>query len=122
MNNLAILYVFVGGGIGSVLRFCIGWLIALKNFNPIFSTLIANIIASILIAIVCTISFNDKNSATQIFWATGFCGGLSTFSTFSFQSYQLFEQQQWGWLAFNVSSNLILTFLAIWVGMKMANG
>ncbi|MFM2048785.1 MAG: hypothetical protein RI955_1333 [Bacteroidota bacterium] len=120
--NLSIVYVFVGGGIGSVLRFFIGWLIALKNFNPIFSTLIANIIASILIAIVCTISFNDKNSTTQIFWATGFCGGLSTFSTFSFQSYQLFEQQQWGWLAFNVSSNLILTFLAIWVGMKIVNG
>jgi fluoride exporter len=119
--NLTMLYVFIGGGIGSVLRFLIGWLITFKNFNPIFSTLISNVLASVLIAIICTITFNDKNSTTQIFWTTGFCGGLSTFSTFSFQSFQLFQQQQWSWLAFNVVSNLILTFLAVWIGYKMAN-
>lgn len=122
MNNLSILYVFIGGGIGFVLRFLIGWLISLKNIQPIFSTLIANIIASVLIALICTISFNDKNSSVQIFWATGFCGGLSTFSTFSFQSYQFIQNQQWGWLLFNIVSNILLTILAVWIGIKLANG
>lgn len=122
MNNSSILYVFIGGGMGSVLRFLIGWVISLKNIQPIFSTLIANVIASVLIALICTISFNDKNSLLQIFWATGFCGGLSTFSTFSFQSYQFIQNQQWGWLAFNIASNILLTFLAVFVGIKLANG
>ncbi|MEN9522827.1 MAG: hypothetical protein RL065_1204 [Bacteroidota bacterium] len=121
MNNASIFYVFFGGGIGSVLRFFIGWMMALKNFNPIFSTLIANIIASVLIAIAIAISSNDKNSTSQFFWATGFCGGLSTFSTFSFQSYQFAQQHQWGWLAFNIISNIALTFLAVWVGLKLTN-
>lgn len=122
MNSVSIIYVFVGGGIGSILRFLIGWFISFKNIQPIFATLFANVLASILIAVVCIISLNNKNSTTQIFWATGFCGGLSTFSTFSFQSYQFIQNQQWGWLAFNIASNIVLTFLAVWIGMKLGNG
>jgi CrcB protein len=87
----------------------------------VLSTLVANVIASFLIAIICSISLNDKNSTSQLFWAIGFCGGLSTFSTFSYQSYQLFQSQQWSWLLFNIASNLILTLCAVLTGLKIAS-
>jgi fluoride exporter len=121
MNFSAVFFVFIGGGIGSVLRFAISWWMNFKNYNSIFATLISNIIASILIAFVISLSIQNKNSNTQLFWAVGFCGGLSTFSTFSLQSVQLFQTQQYAWLAFNITANLLLTFLAVGVGLKLVS-
>ncbi|MEY2830488.1 MAG: hypothetical protein RIQ33_2346 [Bacteroidota bacterium] len=117
MNFSALLFVFIGGGIGSMLRFVVSWWMSLKNYNSIFATLISNVIASIIIALLVSSSIQNKNSSTQLFWAIGFCGGLSTFSTFSLQSFQLFQTQQWAWLAFNIIANLFITLLAIWVGL-----
>jgi CrcB protein len=119
MNFSALLFVFIGGGIGSMLRFVVSWWMSLKNYNSIFATLISNVIASIIIALLVSSCIQNKNSTTQLFWAIGFCGGLSTFSTFSLQSFQLFQTQQWAWLTFNIIANLFLTFLAVWVGLLL---
>ena len=113
------LLVFIGGGIGSVLRFGLSLLFSSQKINGIFATLSANIISCIVIAFVIAETVNQKQSNNQIFWAVGFCGGLSTFSTFSWQNWQLLQNQQWGLLCFNVLSNLLLTIAAIWIGLKM---
>ena len=118
---LKIVLVFIGGGIGSVIRFLLGYLFSIKKMNGIFATLSANVISCIIIAFVLAEVIENKNSNTQIFWAVGFCGGLSTFSTFSWQNWQLVQTQQWSILVVNIVANLLLTIAAIWLGLKFSS-
>ncbi|MFM7770078.1 MAG: fluoride efflux transporter FluC, partial [Bacteroidota bacterium] len=96
---ISYLLIFVGGGVGSILRHAIG--LTFKNWNSYipFGTLTSNVIASAIIAIslVSSFKFND-NKNTLLFLTTGFCGGLSTFSTFSWETVQLAQQNQWVWV------------------------
>jgi CrcB protein len=66
-------------------------------------TLLANISASIIIAITFALANKSNISPRTLFFlTTGLCGGLSTFSTFSFETVQLFQQQQFGWAVTNI--------------------
>ncbi len=67
-------------------------LIPLKTEFP-FLTLITNVIGAILIGFIVGItSSRDGISKNMVlFWKTGVCGGFTTFSTFSLESYNLFE-------------------------------
>ncbi len=116
-----IILVFLGGGIGSVIRFLLGYLFSLKKLDGIYATLSANVMSCVIIALVLAEVIENKNTNTQIFWAVGFCGGLSTFSTFSWQNWQLAQTQQWSMLAFNILANLLLTIAAIWLGLKCSS-
>jgi len=56
-------------------------------------------------------AFNDKiqgNPNLKIFILTGICGGLSTFSTFSFETFELLKQQQYFWAGSNILLSLVL--------------
>lgn len=100
---MTLLLVFVGGGIGSALRYLVGIPFKTSLFNLPLGTLLANISAAILIAI--TFLFAQKSSLsprTIFFLTTGVCGGLSTFSTFSWETVQLFQQGQFGWAIMNI--------------------
>jgi CrcB protein len=88
------LVVFVGGGLGSLVRFALGSLLSpIEGFFP-WATLVANALAAIIIA--CLFAINVK-AGNELLWqlaAVGFCGGLSTFSTFSMETVQLMRAGQ----------------------------
>jgi CrcB protein len=66
-------------------------------------TLLANISAAIIIAITFALANKSNISPRTLFFlTTGLCGGLSTFSTFSFETVQLFQQQQFTWAVINI--------------------
>jgi len=103
MNWITLALIFVGGGIGSVLRFLIGLPFKQSNISLPIGTLLANLTAAAIIGI--TFSFASKTNVsprTIFFLTTGLCGGLSTFSTFSWETLQLFQQQQFGWAVANI--------------------
>jgi CrcB protein len=103
MNGIVIALIFVGGGIGSVLRYLIGLPFKQGNISLPLGTLLANISAAIIIAITFALANKSNLSPRTIFFlTTGLCGGLSTFSTFSWETIQLFQQQQVGWAITNI--------------------
>jgi len=89
------LYIFIGGGLGSLLRYIITKIsdqTLLVNF-PI-GTFISNMLACLMLAIL-VVYFSAKSlhySWIEPLLIIGFCGGFSTFSTFSNENFKLFDQ------------------------------
>jgi CrcB protein len=111
------LWVFIGGGLGSLLRYGFSKLFPFNaSFFP-WSTLLSNLLAALLLALVVNY-FKDSSKwqHVQPFVVIGICGGLSTFSTFTYENFQLLQQGQLTlfWinllLSFGLSLSLFFVF------------
>ncbi len=89
------LFIFIGGGLGSLARF-----ITSKGVNSFFSgnfplgTFISNIVASVILILLVLLieSKQDELSWVKPMLIIGFCGGYSTFSTFSYETHTLMAE------------------------------
>lgn len=102
--------VAIGGAFGSMLRYGISkWLNHTSEFFP-WGTFLANVFSCLVIggAYLYFSKHTDASAAVKLGIMTGFCGGFSTFSTFSLETFQLIEQGQWGWAMVYVSGSVIV--------------
>lgn len=114
------LLVFIGGGLGSLVRYALS--LGLKNwaFTFPFATLISNVLASFIIGVLTAMSLKGILSDEQrLLFATGFCGGFSTFSTFSNETLQLYQNGQLLLAALNIVISVILCLIGTFLGLKM---
>jgi CrcB protein len=113
------LAVFVGGGLGSVLRFGLGIVISpVAGLFP-WATLIANALAAAIIGWLFTSHLKEGNELLWQLAAIGFCGGLSTFSTFSMETVQLMKTGHTALAMTNMVLSVLLSvvlfyFIAQW--------
>lgn len=117
-----LLFVFLGGGLGSICRYSIARLLPYSS-NFFYGTFVANVLSSLMLGIVAGLALkNAINGDTRLFFITGFCGGFSTFSTFSAETLQLFQSGSY-LAAFNYALVSIVTcMVCIFLGMKLTVG
>ena len=86
--------VFLGGGIGSMLRYFIGLVFQRTSQSLPWATFFSNVLAcSIFAAVLYYLNTKEPGSSSmKLFLLTGFCGGLSTFSSFGFETYLLMKE------------------------------
>ncbi len=116
-----VLLVFLGGGLGSSLRYLISkYLNQLEN-SIALGTFTVNILGSLLIGIIMGFALkNDTHSSTlTLLVATGFCGGFTTFSAFALENYQLLKTGDiTNFIVYTLGSvalGIIAVFIGIWL-------
>ncbi len=114
----ALFAVFVGGGLGAVFRFLIGKYV-LFFYQGIFplSTLIANVFSCVILGIIVfkSVDFKWFNDHLVLLLTVGFCGGLSTFSTYSLETFELIKNGSIGWALFNFFLSTLVCLSVIYV-------
>ncbi len=114
----ALFAVFLGGGLGSLARFGVSSVVTsgFKNINPL-GTMTANIVSTVLLGVVLYLASSKMGMSDnmKIFLITGFCGGFSTFSTFSYETFELLRTGQF-WIA---GANILIS-VALGVGVLFA--
>ena len=119
MKNL--LFVFLGGGFGSVLRYIIGKYLNNTDTGIPYGTFTANILGSLLIGIILGLAAkNNTLSQNQtLLLATGFCGGFTTFSTFAYENHVFLKSGDFTSFAFYTIASFVIGFLAVFFGMYL---
>ncbi len=121
MNWSSFLYVFLGGGAGSLVRFGLSVAIQNRTIGSLpMATLTANVLACLVAALWLRVfQGDDLSEGLRLMLITGFCGGLSTFSTFSLETAQLIKQGDILWALVNITLSVVLcTGIVIWALKK----
>ncbi|ODN30429.1 fluoride efflux transporter CrcB [Fervidobacterium thailandense] len=109
MNLLSLIYVGAGGCVGSVLRYIISLWFNEKfpnSFVP-YGTLLVNVVGSFLLGVILEFSLHgDLSYNVRLFLTTGIMGGLTTFSTFSYETVALINSALYSQAIANVALNL----------------
>jgi CrcB protein len=118
-----ILYIAIGGAVGSVLRFLTTVLIS-KFWSGQFplATFITNFTGCFLIGLFIGILTKNQLEESNLKWflVTGFCGGYTTFSAFGMENYNLFQGNN-TLMAFGyIALSIILGLFAVWFGLLLS--
>lgn len=100
--------VAVGGALGAVGRYAVGELLASRRFP--WATLSVNVLGSFVLGVIL---FGPVDGDLTLLVGVGFCGAFTTFSSFSFQTVDLWDRGEPGKAALNAGSNLVASVLAI---------
>jgi CrcB protein len=111
--------VFLGGGFGSIARFLVGKVYTLWNPNFPLATLTSNFLSCVVFGIVVMLGVEKTNLSysLKLLLITGFCGGFSTYSSFTFETVQLFKTGQHNLAFSNIILNFLLSVSGLYLGM-----
>ena len=120
MINL--LAVGIGGALGSIIRYLIA--LAIRSPFP-WATLIANFAGSAILGFLAGSAYfmTEVKQPFRLMAMVGFCGGFTTFSTFSFQTFDLIQNGRFfeagGNILLNLAGCLLFTFLGYWLAKSL---
>ncbi|HEX3443319.1 MAG TPA: fluoride efflux transporter CrcB [Chthoniobacterales bacterium] len=120
-----ILLVFLGGAIGSVWRYSFsGWVAQRIGETLPFGTLVVNLTGSLIIGFAANYArpelHRDFAEIVRAFVVVGICGGLTTFSSFTLQTFHLLREKRF-WIALaNILFSTVLCIVMVAAGWWLA--
>ncbi|MCA0333837.1 MAG: fluoride efflux transporter CrcB [Bacteroidetes bacterium] len=117
-------YIFLGSGLGGLIRFGLGrWINSWHNSNFPFGTFVVNILACLVLGFVVGLADNRQLISTEskLFWVIGFCGGFSTFSTFSNETLTLYQSGNHIVNITYIVTSVIVCLVATYFGFALAD-
>ena len=124
--NSVVLYGYIAAGnvMGGVARYLLSLLIQLVPGFP-WATLFVNVTGSFVIGFYGTLSGPDGRLFASVrqrqFVMTGFCGGYTTFSTFSLETFRLMEGGMVQIAFLNIAVSIVTWLVAVWLGYVLAS-
>jgi fluoride exporter len=118
---VAYLWVALGGAVGAAARFAVAqWTGARWGSTFPWGTLVVNLTGSLAIGVVMTLLLaRGADPAYRLLLVTGFLGGYTTFSAFSFETLALLEARRWDAAALYVGGSVALGLLATALGLGL---
>jgi fluoride exporter len=118
-----VIAVAIGGAIGSVARYLLGSIV--QNRFPFafpLGTLLINVAGSFLLGLFMQVGLDTRvfTPEMRFFLTTGFCGGFTTFSTFSYETVRLIEEERYRAASGYVGASVILSIMACFLGVDAA--
>ena len=107
---MKLIYIGIGAAIGAIFRYSFSFL----NI-PYNKTLYINIIGSFLMGYF-TYKYKDINPNIKVFLTVGLCGGFTTFSTFSLETVELIEKNQFILGSLYSLGSIVLSVVGIYIG------
>jgi fluoride exporter len=114
------LMVAIGGGLGSMLRFWVGGVVGGRMGTRFpYGTFLINCTASFLIGFIITLLAEKTHWSPNLRFLIpiGFIGGYSTFSTFEYETFRVFQEGELLIAFLNVILSIVVGFAAVWVGV-----
>jgi fluoride exporter len=116
-----ILYVALGGSAGSIARYYAGIWVTNATGARTPGTVAVNVVGSFAIGLFLALSVERSwSNALVLLVAVGFLGGFTTFSTFTWQTYELIKSGDTAQAALNVGFSVVAGMLAVWAGASLA--
>jgi fluoride exporter len=115
--------VALGGAAGSVARFGLSTAAQTRWSGALpVGTLLVNVTGSVLLGFILRYALDTPAVSPEMraLLTTGFCGGYTTFSTFSYETVALIEDGDWRRAALYVLLSLALSLAGVWLGMTLA--
>ena len=114
------LLVGVGGAIGSVARYTSGLVLNhwFQTGSHIFATSLVNVLGSFILGCLAA-SFSDRTNTLYILLGVGFCGGFTTFSTFSLEMLEHLQKGNVLACVLLCTANVFLGLFAIYLGYEV---
>lgn len=114
-----LLLVALGGAIGSAMRYLTAILLARHYTGSIpLATLVVNVLGCFLIGLL--IGLCSETTYLRLLFITGFCGGFTTFSTFTAESYVMFREGAYGLALLYIAGSVLIGLLALWIGLYVS--
>jgi len=117
-----LILVGLGGGIGSIFRFLVSRMIPFAQGSFPWATFIVNITGCLIIGLLIGLSFKHSflDEDMKLLFVAGFCGGFTTFSTFSLENVHLYQSGNYLALFLYISLSVIIGFAAVLLGLALS--